>query len=267
MKKGIIIRVMLLLSILHFSSCGKLYYACSVSAFGSDPIEKSFCLNVSDSLYNDNLIYQEHIKSLKSSLSRLGYIEVPMDKAELIIDYDLNLGEVEYRGTSTHTTSFNVSNQSVNANINKTSNANVTASTILNENSIKNNVSGTGNSNTSFRGNAYSISRGYGSSYSSADYKVPIKLTVLATDAHSNTKVWMIEVFDYMTHRSDDDLKIRICVPWMLAAAEQYIGKNIVVPRVEINEKDGPKKYGLTWNPLLFYGFDTFVNRIAGSHE
>lgn len=223
---------------LVLTSCGNLvYYACSVSAFGGEPLEKTYYVNVSDSLYKENFAYREHIQSVKNTLGRIGYNEMPKDNAALVIDYDLAIGEIEYAGSSSYTTTQNIGRQNVNTKINQ----------VL-------------PTNTYIRGSAYSITTGVSTTHTGARYKIPIKCTLSASDKDCN-KVWKVEIYDYMKHEADDDLKIRFCVPWMLAAAEQYIGKDIVVPRVQIGEGPGKKKYGLTWHQVLFDGFDSFIGR------
>ena len=220
------------------SSCGNLvYYACSVNAFGSEPVEKTYYVNVSDSLYKENFTYREHIQNVKNTLSRIGYREMPKATAALVVDYDLAIGEIEYAGSSSYTTTQNIGLQNVNTKINQALPA-----------------------NTYIKGSAYSISTGVSVTHTGARYKIPIKCTLSASDKECN-KVWKVEIYDYMKHEADDELKIRFCVPWMLAAAEQYIGKDIVVPRVLIGEGPGQKKYGLTWHQVLFDGFDSFIGR------
>ena len=265
MKSRIVLGILLLFCILSLSSCSKQYYACSLNSFGGEPIQKSYYLNVSDSLLKDDFTYRSHIQAVKNSLGRIGYIEMPKESAALIVDFEFNVGDVEYAGSSSYTQSTTVSTQIANASINKTSNANVNASTQPQGNSIKTKVSGTGTTKTNYKGSAYTVSNNYGTTYTGAKYKIPIKCTLTAFDSNNEAKVWSVDVYDYMVHGPDDDLKIRICVPWMLAAAEPYIGKDAVVPRIEINEKDGPEKYGLTWNIVLYNGFETFVGRIYGN--
>lgn len=249
------------LSLLSCSSCSSwLYYACAVDAYGTMPENKSYYLILSDSLMANDFRYREHVQSLKNTLSNIGYQEVPITDAVLCIDFDFIVGDIEYGGTVTTSYSSSLQQQNTNASIANTAKANVNGSASKYGNSVSAQATVNGTSKTNIKNSAYTLNTGWGSSYSSANYNIPIKFVVNAYDAKTMSPVWQIGVSDYLRHDAKDDIKLRICVPWMLAAAQEYIGQNRSVPRVELKHKgDVLKKYGLTWNELLFDGFSTML--------
>ncbi len=218
------------------------YFWCSVSGYGTIPLERTYYIEPMDSFLVDDFQYKEFEQSLVKRLNESGYIETDKESAALCIRFGYSVGERELKGVS----SYSMSNRSSYSFGTLTSNTKATGRTnvasTVNGNTINTYANTKANAKTTANVNQYSFSGNRTQGYTEPIYKQPILCVVEAFESISSNPVWKVEAKDELP----DNSSLRKVMPWILASAQQFFGKsgeqNVVIKR-----KEGEKQKGLIW--------------------
>ncbi|MCR4768756.1 MAG: DUF4136 domain-containing protein [Bacteroidaceae bacterium] len=97
------IAYLVLLLSLFLTSCESTYY-CSVSGFGTTPVNKRYYVMADDPALDNDLEFQEYASTLKRRLNEVGYVEADPRFADLCIYLSYFVGEEKLSSTTTSTT-------------------------------------------------------------------------------------------------------------------------------------------------------------------
>ena len=219
------------------NSCGKWYY-CTVSGFGTTPNEKTYYIVPIDSNLIGDLEFNEYAGILRNRLNESGYRESNSETAALCVKFGYIVGERQFEGTVTSSGGFTTTNGKITSNT--SANANGTATTNIFGNSVNTTANAKGTSSTNIKTNQQINTYNYSST--SAVYVSDIGCYIEAFDINMKKPVWSVEVKDHLR----DGQSFRKIMPWMIASAQTYFGKN-GEGQVKITEKEGRERMGLVW--------------------
>ena len=222
----------LLLS-LFLTSCESTYY-CSVSGFGTTPVNKRYYVMADDPTLDNDLEFQEYASTLKRRLNEVGYVEADPRFADLCIYLSYFVGEEKLSSTTTSTTR----GSSINSNSFSTSNtdSHKTSTTTLSNDKTTLRTSTFGSSQTNTSRNSNTRVNTTIDSKTDNVYVTPIGCVITAVDCRTQKSVWKVKVDDEM--RSNRTTSFRKLMPWMIACAQKYFGVS-GESRVRITAKEG----------------------------
>ena len=234
--------LLFVLTALTLNSCSSYYY-CSVSGFGSTPIEKKYFIEPIDSTLVNDLEFLEYASILRNRLNESGYMEETPQKASLCIRFGYYIGDKELVGTSTSSGSISLSNGKTTAN--STAKANGSANTNLYGNSVSTTAKASGSSSTVVKTKQQTNTVDYSST--TAEYTKGIGCYIEAIKTTNMSPVWTVEVKDIIrSYGSWDNTTFRKVMPWMIASAQYYFGKS-GEETIKIKKKEGVENKGLVW--------------------
>lgn len=231
---------MVAMSCIGLTSCGDWYY-CTVSGFGSTPLEKTYYIEPIDQNLINDLEFREYAGILRNRLNETGYKESSLETAALCIRLGYYIGEKELVGTHTSSGGFSTTNGKIVANT-KT-NANGWATNNIYGNRVSTNAKANGTSSTAI--NTQQSTNTYNYSNTSAVYSQDIGCYIEAISTSDMKPIWTVEVLDHINNNYSNGT-FRKVMPWMLASAQTYFGKS-GEGVVKITKKEGIEQKGLIW--------------------
>lgn len=225
---------------LLLGSCGSWYY-CTVSGFGKSPTDKTYYIAPVDSSLADDLEYLEYTNILSNRLKESGYTETSPQNAALCIILSYYIGGKEFVGTTSYSSSssFSISNGKIITNANASAEGNSTTKLKTNSTETTAQASGKENKTTTIKQN--DITFAGTNTETTAIYQQDIGCIITAINRNKKN-IWKVEVKDHL----DKDQSFRKIMPWMIAAAQEYFGKNGEAT-VKITKKEGIQNKGLIW--------------------
>ena len=236
-SKNVLVSFLTIMMVSMLTSCGQWYY-CTVSGFGSKPLEMTYYIEPIDSNLNDNLEFHEYANMLKERLNETGYKDTNPEVAALCIRFGQFIGDKEFAGTNTLSGGFSLANGNITSNTKANVSGNATTNVYDNRatTTVRANGSSSTKINTQQRTNTFNYSR------TTAEYVSDIGCYIEAIETRNWKPIWSVEVKDYLR----DNQSFRKVMPWMIASAQTYFGQN-GEGVVKITEKEGRKQKGLVW--------------------
>ena len=209
-------QILILLSILLFSSCGK-WLISDINSRGVEPDLKKYYITSSDTTITKTLEFKEYASFLKDRLNELGYEESQPNDAAIAIIFDYNFGEKYLSSTTVTSSQYNIVNSTTSTK--SSTNANANFKTNTDHNGVGAKVSGNTSTNKYTKTNNYSI--GYTDTDEVNNYSIPLNVTITAVDNNTKEPYWEVLISHNLSRKGE----LQTRMPWLILGALPYFGK------------------------------------------